>query len=53
MHQDRQKEDDLDVTLKDEKTKDEDQQVAYEKKVEDKGGRDWTKRASFRPTNGV
>jgi hypothetical protein len=27
--------------------------VAYQKKVEDNSGRDWTKRRTFKPTNGV
>jgi hypothetical protein len=45
----RQKE--LDVTAKDEKTKEAD--MAYEKKVEDRAGRDWSKRTTFKPTNGV
>jgi hypothetical protein len=29
------------------------QDVAYQKKVEDTSGRDWTKRRTFRPTGGV
>ncbi|MDR0500086.1 MAG: hypothetical protein LBG97_02405 [Coriobacteriales bacterium] len=54
MSEDASKKDELDVTQKDEKTKEaKEADVAYEKKVEDKAGRDWSKRANFKPTNGV